>query len=119
MDDIPGGGRDGERRDGGGGGQVEEDFDDLDDEQDEMADFIVEGDGAPRRRNRRKAAAIPGVSSRAMQVGERVMEGKRRAAKGNPKQWACGSGEGGGVVLVKCRAAMEQNRKRLDCGERG
>ncbi|KAG2429563.1 hypothetical protein HXX76_010798 [Chlamydomonas incerta] len=45
----------------------EEDFDDLDD-QDEMADFIVEGDeSAPRRRQRRRAAAIPGVSSRAMQ----------------------------------------------------
>ncbi|EFJ40270.1 hypothetical protein VOLCADRAFT_120010 [Volvox carteri f. nagariensis] len=45
----------------------EEDFDDLD-EQDEMADFIVEGDdGAPRRRHRRRAAEIPGVSSRAMQ----------------------------------------------------
>ncbi|GLI70134.1 hypothetical protein VaNZ11_014942 [Volvox africanus] len=45
----------------------DEDFDDLD-EQDEMADFIVEGDdGAPRRRHKRRAAEIPGVSSRAMQ----------------------------------------------------
>lgn len=34
-----------------------------------MADFIVEGDdGAPRRRHRRRAAEIPGVSSKAMQV---------------------------------------------------
>ncbi|GLC44284.1 hypothetical protein PLESTB_000760900 [Pleodorina starrii] len=47
--------------------QAGDDFDDLD-EQDEMADFIVEGDdGAPRRHRRRRAAEIPGVSSRAMQ----------------------------------------------------
>ncbi|KAG2488784.1 hypothetical protein HYH03_012781 [Edaphochlamys debaryana] len=102
-DEVEDGGAGEARRDEQMGG--EEDFDDLD-EQDEMADFIVEGDESqPRRRHRRRAAAIPGVSSRAMQDAFEIfgdvdaLMDMYEAAKQRPAAAAGGEGGEGGEGL--------------------